>query len=285
MTIDHIGFVLGKEGWNFFPFDSDILRSIGRISFPLFAFCLAQGWKATHDRKRYFQNLAFGALISQIPFSMAFSAANFQRTNDLTVYFHLSWEYLLFMIVVTGTYWHFVLHNRYRRDLLLIALTALLPGIQLKIAGFWVLYTDINVFYTFLVAFFCLYILTERNHLNGYDKIVLLVSLPVVLFGYGFPADYGSCLLGIFLIVGFFIIEKRQRQAVFLVMWSILFYGILIGNMVSVLSCSVASCFMLLYDPSKKSRYRLKRLFYWYYPLHLFMLGIANLGIRYIILC
>ncbi len=94
---------------------------------------------------------------------------------------------------------------------------------------------------------------------------------------------YGSCLSGVLLITGFFIMEKKERQASFLVLWSFFFYGILIGNMGSALSCSMASCFILLYDSSKKSRVRLKRLFYWYYPLHLFILGIANLTIRYII--
>lgn len=284
MTIDHIGFVWGKEGWNFFPFDSDILRCIGRISFPLFAFCLAQGWKMTRNRKRYFQNLACGALASQIPFSMAFSAANFLPSHNSTVYFHLSWQYLFFMLVATGVYWHFVLHNHYRRDILLIALTAFLPGVQLKIGGFWVLHADINIFYTFLVATFCLYIVAGAKYLKKSDRIVLLLSLPVLLLGYGFPADYGSCLVGVLLIVGFFIIENKHRQATFLIMWSILFYGVLVGNIASTFSCSLASGFILLYDPSKKSRFRLKRLFYWYYPLHLFILGIINLGIRYFML-
>ena len=32
MTIDHLGLVFGREGWNEIPFDSSYLRAIGRIA-------------------------------------------------------------------------------------------------------------------------------------------------------------------------------------------------------------------------------------------------------------
>lgn len=44
MTCDHLGLVLGRDGWGLLPLDSTILRAIGRMAFSLFAFCLAQGW-------------------------------------------------------------------------------------------------------------------------------------------------------------------------------------------------------------------------------------------------
>ena len=45
MAIDHIGAV-------FFP-ESVILRIIGRIAFPLFAYCLVIGYLYTSDVKKY----------------------------------------------------------------------------------------------------------------------------------------------------------------------------------------------------------------------------------------
>ena len=95
MTIDHVGLVFGMEGWNLLPLDSSVLRAIGRIAFPLFAFCLAQGWHKTHDRKQYFQNLAFGALTSQIPFCMAFDSQNLTTAHSAESLFVFSWPYLL----------------------------------------------------------------------------------------------------------------------------------------------------------------------------------------------
>ncbi len=60
MTIDHVGFL-------FFP-ESLTLRIIGRISFPIFAFLIAEGFIKTSSVKKYLGRLTIFALISQIPF-------------------------------------------------------------------------------------------------------------------------------------------------------------------------------------------------------------------------
>lgn len=57
MTTDHIGAV-------FFP-ESVILRIIGRIAFPLFAYCLVIGYLYTRDVKKYLGRLLFFAVLSQ----------------------------------------------------------------------------------------------------------------------------------------------------------------------------------------------------------------------------
>ncbi|MEJ2240562.1 MAG: TraX family protein [Candidatus Bathyarchaeota archaeon] len=63
MTIDHIGAVLYPQ--------LQILRIIGRISFPLFAYLLVLGMETTHNIRNYFIRLFTFAFISQIPFSLA----------------------------------------------------------------------------------------------------------------------------------------------------------------------------------------------------------------------
>lgn len=46
MTVDHAGLLLfGNEPW---------MRIVGRIAFPLFAFFIAEGFRYTRDRRRYF---------------------------------------------------------------------------------------------------------------------------------------------------------------------------------------------------------------------------------------
>lgn len=60
MLIDHIGFCL-------FP-NLTILRIIGRLAFPIFAFQIALGFKHTSNRKKYFFRMLIFALVSQIPF-------------------------------------------------------------------------------------------------------------------------------------------------------------------------------------------------------------------------
>ena len=60
MTIDHIGAYL-------FP-RITILRIIGRIAFPIFAFMIAEGCTHTRNKKRYLINMAILAAVCQLLF-------------------------------------------------------------------------------------------------------------------------------------------------------------------------------------------------------------------------
>lgn len=62
MLIDHIGIVL-------FP-EVIVLRCIGRLSFPIFAFLTAEGYVHTHSFSKYLRRMALFALLSEIPFDL-----------------------------------------------------------------------------------------------------------------------------------------------------------------------------------------------------------------------
>ena len=64
MLIDHIGSVV-------FP-EFIILRIIGRLAFPLFAFLITEGYRHTSNFSKYLIRLSIFALISQYPFWLAF---------------------------------------------------------------------------------------------------------------------------------------------------------------------------------------------------------------------
>ena len=61
MVIDHTGVLL-------YP-DLRILRTIGRISFPIFAWLLVQGFIHTSDRKKYGLRFFYFALAAEIPYA------------------------------------------------------------------------------------------------------------------------------------------------------------------------------------------------------------------------
>lgn len=76
MFIDHVGYIL-------FP-KLIVLRIIGRLAFPIFAYFIAEGYRKTKDITDYLGRLLLFALISQIPFAAAF------KTTHLNIFFTLA---------------------------------------------------------------------------------------------------------------------------------------------------------------------------------------------------
>ena len=59
-----------------------IMRSVGRIAFPLFCFLLVEGWKHSSNRFRYGLCLLIGAIVSEYPFDLAnFGGLSFKHQN------------------------------------------------------------------------------------------------------------------------------------------------------------------------------------------------------------
>lgn len=72
MVIDHIGFAIYAVLPNFNMDIYKVMRGIGRISFPIYCFLLVEGFLRTGNVKKYMQRLFLFALISEVPFDVAF---------------------------------------------------------------------------------------------------------------------------------------------------------------------------------------------------------------------
>ncbi len=136
MIIDHVGFFL-------FP-QAAVLRAIGRLSFPLFAWLIANGARHTRNIDRYLARLLIFAFISQIPFSLAYQSVGLSYT-------HLNVLFTLFLGLLSIK----ILVNSSNKPLAaaLIAFLALLAQVfntdyglmgVLSIVGFYVFFDDIK---------------------------------------------------------------------------------------------------------------------------------------------
>ena len=82
MVFDHVGDM-------FFP-GLAWPRMIGRLAMPIFSFCIAEGYVHTRDRKRYLLRMGLFALISEVPFDLAFSGRVGPEHQNIMLTFFLS---------------------------------------------------------------------------------------------------------------------------------------------------------------------------------------------------
>lgn len=106
MVIDHVGYTL-------FPQVTE-LRAIGRISFPIFCFLIVEGFYHTRNTWNYLTRLIIFALLSEIPFDLAFHGGPF------------NWSYQnVFITLALGLCAIFCLEELNARRIFLIPLAAI----------------------------------------------------------------------------------------------------------------------------------------------------------------
>lgn len=94
MVFDHVGDL-------FFP-EAIWMRAVGRLAMPIFSFLIAEGYIHTRDRKRYLLRLAVFALISEIPFDLAFEGKIGTSHQNIMLSFFLSVIALMLYDLIQG---------------------------------------------------------------------------------------------------------------------------------------------------------------------------------------
>ena len=209
MLVDHIGVYL-------FP-DVLILRIIGRIAFPIFAYMIAEGCFYTKHRLRYLLHLLILGSLCQL------------------VYF-------------------FFMGSLYMGILLTFSLS-------------------IIIIYTIE------YYLREKSFLSILLMFITILGvsfisgiMPFIFKEQGFEFDYG--ILGIFLPVVIYFSKYKLIKLIILTIFMILLAIYYNSNL--MLFSLLAIPLLLLYN-NERGKYKLKYLFYIFYPLHLVIIYLIDL--------
>ena len=95
-TIAIISMVIDHISWGFFDFYSwqgYMLHIFGRLTIPIMCFFIAEGFKKTHNRKRYILRMTFFAAITVVPFYLFFHEEYAYRQNII-------FDYLLALLLL-----------------------------------------------------------------------------------------------------------------------------------------------------------------------------------------
>lgn len=151
-----ISMVFDHAGDMFFP---DVMwpRMIGRLAMPIFSFFIAEGFSYTRDRKKYLCRLGIFALISEIPFDLAFEGKiGFSHQNTMLSFFLAVVALMLYDWIQGGTKSE-VNHASIGKTILGVIAVAAIAALSLLLRA------DYTIFA--VIAVFLFYVLRQKHPL------------------------------------------------------------------------------------------------------------------------
>lgn len=259
MVLDHIHYIFGFTG--VIP---DVFSMLGRLSAPLFMFCLVEGFTHTRDRKKYFLKiylvsvLMSALLVMMNVFGLLVRPDGFYPLNGMMTAF------AILLIVWQGFDW--LKEKRMVRGLLAVILPLAWPW------GFSALVTYVPVLRLPMALIGIPLIPTWNTNADA--------CLPVLISG----------------IVLYLFRRNRRRQAAAFVVVELLYFLVFVGLMVSRMEGfhwtqmftmyyewygALAAVPMLLYNGERGSGH--KAFFYVFYPAHIYILYALSWGVYFLL--
>ncbi|MDR1558346.1 MAG: conjugal transfer protein TraX [Clostridiales bacterium] len=269
MIVDHTGVVFQPL---FDVSTYQLIRSIGRIAFPIFLFFVAEGCRRTSNIKLYLLRLGLFALITELPFDLAL--ASFNRTPDgifdLGAYNlmedqNIFWTFFLGVLCV---YLYREFNTGFKRLIYLMGIPLIVSLVYLadSVYGYKIDYGAAGVLFVFI-----LYILPYGDQepgqplrMSGLGKFLRIAALFCLVFYLYIISWVDLDYIGMILAEsGFSMVIELLPQ-------------LLSDYAVKLMFSACIALFLLSFYNNKRGM-RLRWLFYAAYPLHLLVLGVIRL--------
>ena len=267
MMIDHTGAVLGDSMSMSYlsPPVYDLMRTIGRAAFPIYAFFLVEGFRRTHSRPNYALRLLGCGVLSQLPY--AFTVNAWVRTiPELPAWHAFTMLNILFTLLM-GL-------------LLLCWLEWAAPRRAMRTwgaaagCGVFAALLYLSTLYEPALFFGAAAVLIAVAKLSGRtvgagDQLarlgLFLLAVHELRRFLPIEFDYGS--YAFLLFAALYWAKTPRRCALIVAAWGLIVYSGLWWQ-VAVVACAAAmlACYNGKRGPDDH------RLFYWAYPAHLFVL-------------
>lgn len=280
MAIDHVGAV-----FLFPPLVNSLMRGIGRVAFPIYAFLVAEGCRYTRSREKYLLRLGLFALVSEIPFDAAFFAGItrhgwnfFQLTNVF---------YTMFFAVACIHIWETL--RRQSRNIQLIAAGAFAGSLIILLLlrnspWLWMMAA-----FAYLACFLLVCHLLSKHPATDTvpdRKANILAAIPlllVLILADTIQCDYSG--FGVLLIFLLYLAKSRKTQIIVLAAGMFFLYGLGSGlNLINwvasgfsqpltlhgalLLGFSMLAVVLVYFYNGQRGR-EIKWAFYAAYPVHL----------------
>ncbi|MDF2537691.1 MAG: putative rane protein [Herbinix sp.] len=245
MLIDHIGAILIRDN-NIYNL---VFRSIGRIAFPIFAFLIVEGFYYTKNVKKYLLRLGLFALISEIPFDIAF--------------YHYSYGGNI--VTDVGRLWDLVSKQQFGYEYSFVSNTILIR-----------LLSHQNVFFTLFLGLLMLVFIKRIEEKFKQHFVISLVLYALVVYvickiAYFLSTDYDFS--GILMIAALYFF--RGNIMTLSISMFIIFGFIISQGQISISVLAVLSMLFIAFYNGKKGK-DIKYFFYIFYPGHLFILFLID---------
>lgn len=295
MVIDHVAAALPLP-----QAVNTLMRSIGRMAFPIYAFFIAEGCRHTRSRERYLLRLGLFGLISQFPFVIAFYGFAWEPERW---WYHIlipgNVFYTMFLAVACIHIWETL--RRQPRWIQLAAIGALAGGLALwaciAFGAPWPFIAITLVCFAGLLT--ACHFLGRRKAEKAPDWLANILSalpiLPFFLLAEVLSFDYEGEGLALILIL--YLLKDRRLQLLALSGWIFLEYGWEGGLRLKYVRhngwehalrpdtvlplCFALAAVLLIWLYNGKRGKNIKWAFYAAYPIHIAILAVlaAALGL------